>query len=102
MIALVLILIFSQKLGLELWLHNLFHEFYALHSYSLPSKDSPTLAKQQIKCNCLEDVFMPLLQTDAYLYQAPTRIFTNQLLSWYYPIISTRKVFSALRGPPTI
>src|SRR5580704_9560259 len=91
MIALAFILIFSQKFGLELWLHNLFHEFRALHSYSFSSKDGPGMEQLQVKCSCLEDTFMPLMQADAYLYQAPSSIFIAQLLCRYYPVISTDK-----------
>src|ERR1700730_2613858 len=100
MIALLFILIFSQKLGLELWLHNLFHEFRPLHTYAVSKKDRPSIEQQQVKCNCLEDVLMPLLKADAISYLAPTRIFTTLFLLRYYPVISANKVFSALRGPP--
>jgi hypothetical protein len=99
-VSFFLILAFSQKLGLELWLHNWLHGTTAFSSVSPPQGHKPLLQHQQIKCNCIDDALMPLMESDVVDYSPHPRpsipIFAATYSSW----LCVDKEFSALRGPP--
>ena len=99
-VSFFLILAFSQKMGLELWLHNWLHETTVIASVSPTQKGKPFLQHQKIKCSCIEDALMPLMESDVVDYIPHWRfsvaIFEETYSSW----LSLDKEFSALRGPP--
>jgi hypothetical protein len=99
-VSFFLILAFSQKLGLELWLHNWLHGTTATTSVARLKGDKPLLQNQLIKCHCLDDTLMPLIGTDMVDHgpvQCPfAPVFATTFSSW----LSVSQEFSALRGPP--
>ena len=99
-VSFFLILAFSQKMGLELWLHNWLHETTVTASAAPTQGHKPVLQHQVTKCNCIDDALNPLLESDMVDYKAIQRpslpIFTAIYSSW----LSVEKGFSPLRGPP--
>ena len=96
LIAFSLILVFTQKLGLRLWLHDFLHA----HSISHSSLRGFHFDPSPQKCNCIEDLMTPM--SPAERIEACVRIssffsITNIELSFFYPV--TFYVIS-LRGPP--
>jgi hypothetical protein len=103
-VSFFLILAFSQKLGLELWLHNWLHETTIASSVGpgiAAQKGKPLFQNHRVKCTCIDDALMPLTETDIVDYnplrQPPKSIFANSYSSW----LSVDKEFSSLRGPPS-
>ena len=99
-VSFFLILAFSQKMGLELWLHNWLHETTVTASGAPTQGHKPVLQHQVIKCNCIDDALNPLLESDTVDYKAIQRpslpIFAAIYSSW----LSIDAAFPALRGPP--
>ena len=95
-VAFVLVLAFSQRLGLNLWMHHWYHEASASRV-----ADKPGLPHWEIRCDCFDDAFMPMEQADTFKLQAPRSGF--QLLEWpnLPGVIYSVPLLSSLRGPPS-
>ena len=100
-VSFFLILLFSQKMGLELWLHNWLHETTVTKSVNPTSKDESSLQHQRVSCNCIDDALNPLMEADIVdLNTSPEstiQLFAVAYSSW----LSAETRFSSLRGPPT-
>jgi hypothetical protein len=101
-VSFFLILAFSQKMGLELWLHNWLHETSVTASVGPTQKGKPAFQHQRIKCTCIDDALMPLMASatvDYSPHQQPSiSIYATTYTSW----LSVDQEFSALRGPPSV
>jgi hypothetical protein len=99
-VSFFLILAFSQKMGLELWLHNWLHETTVAASVSSAHKGRPVLQHLQIRCNCIDDALNPIVESGLIVYNANQQpsipIFAAIYSSW----LSVDTAFPALRGPP--
>ncbi|HLX65369.1 MAG TPA: hypothetical protein VKR41_00190 [Puia sp.] len=96
MIAVLLLLVFSQKAGLRLWMHNWLHEGKIAHSRSASGSES-----LKLNCDCFDDAMMPLLESTLIVLPEPVREFTTLMVDRYSAILSADKVFYSLKGPPT-
>jgi hypothetical protein len=95
-IAVILLLVFSQKAGLRMWMHNWLHESKMAHSRT--ASGSETL---KLNCDCYDDAMMPLLESPLIIVPEPVRQFTTLMVNRHSPILSADKVFYSLKGPPT-
>jgi hypothetical protein len=95
--ALFFMLIFLQKTGAGLILHNLLHT----------NKQTADTAQQDnsnteasYACNCLNDFLTPFVDADEPVIFAVIEkpVAEVEFFSWYIPFYSP--VFSSLRGPP--
>jgi len=95
--ALALILVFTQKLGLGIWMHNWFHETKVLKGQPLPDID-----KLSANCHCIDDFLVPLVETPAVIAAAPERAF--QIIPCVYRTFHSTFTYSfaSLRGPPAV
>jgi hypothetical protein len=99
-VSLLLILVFLQKLGLELWLHNLLHETTTIHAVASGDKGKPVVAHQAFQCSCLEDVLMPFTETDRFVaVPTPKQLIAVFVNSYSFHSAADRE-YSSLRGPP--
>ena len=74
-IALALVLVFTQKLGLRLWMHHWLHETKALSTSKDAHLDKPN-------CDCIDDFLMPLTNSDIIELPPPTKTKARSLLSF--------------------
>ena len=96
--AFFLILVFSQKAGAGLFLHNFFHS-------SIAKNES---AKQQHKqekgfsyaCTCVDDFLLPYTAADEPVYSLNVLAFATPLTFFEEPIPFYSSVLYFLRGPP--
>jgi hypothetical protein len=95
-IALILLLVFSQKLGLRLWMHHWVHESRALHSATVPNA-----ASLHLKCDCIDDAMMPLEGSPLIALDVPTRKATILRAVYLPPFSAAEKLFYSLKGPPS-
>ncbi|HXB95943.1 MAG TPA: hypothetical protein VNU70_12325, partial [Puia sp.] len=77
-VSFFLILAFSQRLGLELWLHNWLHETTVTASVGPTQKGKALLQHQRVKCNCIDDALMPLMESDVVDY-SPHQQLSNAI-----------------------
>ncbi len=96
--AFILILVFSQKTGTGLFLHNL------LHSNTANTNDQQQEDENgkhfNYTCSCIDDFLMPFAETAAQDYAQPVFAFINSVTFFkeHFPFHTT--IFSSLRGPP--
>jgi len=96
--AILLILIFSQKSGTGLFLHNLLHKQNIIAEHrDKEDQDSKDLG---YACTCIDDFLIPF-------DEAPETAYSQPLLHPDVPVAYTIEqflihtpVFSSLRGPP--
>lgn len=100
-VSLLLILVFLQKLGGELWVHDWLHENRESPAAAMAGKGKLVVQHQRIICNCLADAMMPMVQTDPVFFERGSIKLTDVFLTHYTSFLSIDKEFSSLRGPPT-
>jgi hypothetical protein len=99
-VSFFLILIFFQKMGLELWLHNWLHETTVATSVNTAQKGKASLQHQRVRCNCIDDALSPLMEADVVDYDAPPQPPLRLVPTVYFSWLSADGEFSSLRGPP--
>ena len=95
MVAAILLLVFTQKAGLRLWMHNWLHESRIAHSQSAQGADNLTL-----RCDCFDDAMMPLLESPVFVVPVPTRVYATFTVDPHATILSADKIYYSLKGPP--
>jgi hypothetical protein len=94
-IAILLLLVFSQKIGLGIHLHNWLHI-----NNCKPSSSQPAANTISYNCNCIDDFSMPFAEPAtevATIISIPHQSFISfyiQPLSIFFP------VYNSLRAPP--
>ena len=94
-IAFFLLLLFSQKLGLRLWVHHWLHEPKIAQSSHLPSSE-----KIQAGCDCIEDALMPLTGSSLIVLSVPISTGTLLMAGYRPPFSAVEEIFYSLKGPP--
>ena len=97
-VAIFLIAAFAQKLSIGLYLHNWLHENkkHVTLSYNCQAVD-----KCHAKCNCIDDVLMPLIGSKNIDEVKSPQLFFSTLLNHYrFFLISAAETFHEQRGPP--
>ena len=98
LISFFLLIAFSQKLGLRVWMHHWLHETKSVQNFSRASYTS----NWQIKCDCAENALMPLTSSPDFELSAPVKIFTGFVYTNYEPsYFSVIQLFPSLKGPPS-
>jgi hypothetical protein len=99
-IAFSLLLVFTPKLGLRVWMHHWFHETKNVQNLPVTGTSSSSL---QIKCDCAEDALMPLTEAQVFHLPACLDTFTGFIHDDYHSSIFTAvKHFPSLKGPPPV
>jgi hypothetical protein len=96
--TLLLILVFSQKMGMSLYLHNW------LHATKQHSPSSKPVSSQEIQfaCGCINDFNLPLIETTLPALQLPVTTVTIPHAAPVFSIPTVFKYFHSLRAPPAI
>ena len=96
--ALLLMLVFSQKMGMSLYLHNW------LHAPKQHSTSSTPLSGQEIQfaCGCINDFNLPFTETTVPALEVPVITVTRPQGAPVFTIPAVFKYFHSLRAPPTI
>jgi hypothetical protein len=94
--TLVLILVFSQKMGMGLYLHNW------LHSSTQHTTSSKPISGQEIQfaCGCINDFNLPFTETTVPELQAPVIVVHKPHADPVYTFPAVSKYFRSLRAPP--
>lgn len=92
----LLLLVFSQKIGVGLFLHNLLHKETAVGKFS----NNSTNKEVSFACNCIDDFLMPLEEAEEpVVFPA---IIVHQAHEPFFETIITDNspLHFSLRGPP--
>ena len=98
--AVLLIMVFIQKMGLGLFLHAWLHENPIGLTNDLKN---PATHLQQVRCSCIEDAMIPFAGADSSIViSTPVTFFFsyNNPLRVLYS--SSEQIYYSLRGPPSI
>jgi len=94
--AIILLLLFSQKAGVELYLHNWLH---TNNSKQLP-QHTPGKNVVSYSCNCLDDFSMPFAENVEPLAQTIFSTEVEFVAFQKFSAPSSSIFFYSLRGPP--
>ena len=98
--AFFLLLVFSQKAGAGLFLHNFFH------SSIVNNKSTEQEHKQEkgfsYACTCVDDFLLPFTAAEEPLYSLPVPAFATPFTFFKESVPFHPSVLSFLRGPPAI
>jgi hypothetical protein len=94
--TLLLILVFSQKMGMSLYLHNW------LHATKQHSATSSPLSGQEIQfaCGCIDHFNLPLTETTVPELQVPVTTVHHAFAEPVFSVPAVSKYFHSLRAPP--
>ena len=100
-IAILLLFLFVEKVGLRLFLHNRLHQS-TISAVSSKQKNTPKQSISQQDCGCLDDFFIPLSQTEEAALPLPNIAYIDTIASFKYDCIQPSPTYSIqLRGPPS-
>jgi hypothetical protein len=93
--AIILLALFSLKMGTGLLLHNLFHNV---------SRDHSKKAENDLNyaCNCIDDFLMPFAESEVPELSQPIVYLQEFILNPACPVLSSEILFYSLRGPPAL
>ncbi len=94
-IALILLLVFTQKMGLRLWMHHWVHESRVQHAVGVPNA-----ASVHLKCDCIDDAMMPMVGSSLIALDVPVQAVVVLPAAYLPPFSAAEKVFYSLKGPP--
>ena len=96
--TLVFMLVFSQKMGMSLYLHNW------LHAATQHSTSSEPVTSQEIQfaCGCINDFNLPFIETIVPDIQAPVIAVNRPHATPAFSIPVIYKYYHSLRAPPKI
>ena len=98
-IAVLLLFLFIEKVGLRLFIHTHLHQTTSNVSTAKNKADGKSISQQD--CGCLDDFFIPLTQVEEAILPSPTITYILIIASARYNCIYTSSVYSSwLRGPP--
>lgn len=90
--AILLLVLFSQKIGVGVYLHNWLHNSTA--------KESPAAANTSLHCNCIDDFSTPLTTTDTEITIPALSVYNEQHFYFQRSFTSFQKIYHSLRAPP--
>jgi len=100
-ISFLLILIFTQKLVLGLWVHNWLHEPRGNRSWVFVKDGKASPEVRPVNCHCIEDALMPLINPNPFGYQGHQPHPVVILLVARSAAFTRDEMIPALRGPPS-
>ena len=94
-IAVLLLLVFSQKAGLRLWMHHWLHESKSITATATPDSD-----KLHLACDCFNQLLVPLQETSIFILTIPVQKATELGSAPQSSTPDTEEVYYSLKGPP--
>lgn len=95
-IVFLLLLVFFQQIGAELYIHNLLHKDKA----QTHSRHNEAAKEISFACNCVDNFLTPFIEADEWVVEQPPTIYAAVTDPFTEEIYFTSIIFSPLRGPP--
>jgi hypothetical protein len=96
--AIFLLLVFLQKTGAALFVHNLFHQQVA----ATTEKQRSQSAELSYACSCIDDFHLPFEPASVFVYAAPFIEHHSFSVTFTEQVFVTAFSYSSLRGPPAL
>jgi hypothetical protein len=97
-IAFFLLIVFSQKAGAGLLLHNIFHDNVVNNKIHIQGhKDQNRIAYH---CACIDDLLMPFNSSKEVVYSIPVFAYSAPAIIFDESISFHPFIYTLLRGPP--
>ena len=97
-ITLFLILVFSQKMGMSLYLHNWLHA-----AKQHPDSSNPLSGDEiQFACGCIDHFNLPLTETAVPAIHTPVTTVHHSFAEPVFSIPVVFQYFHSLRAPPAL
>ena len=93
-----MLIVFSQKAGAGLFLHNLLHT-----ASTSPDRTAQGDEEQQgfnYNCSCADDFMMPFTSSDEIIFAVPLTVTPTPVNFFTEAVLFSTAIFSSLRGPP--
>ena len=97
--AFLLIIVFSQKAGAGLFIHELFHTDKTSTEFPLQSDGKN---QSGYACTCIDDFLMPFVEADEQVCIQPLSVPASPFTSFSDDIPFVATIHSSLRGPPAV
>jgi hypothetical protein len=96
--ALLLMLVFSQKMGMSLYLHNW------LHAAKQHSATPTPFSGQEIQfaCGCIDHFSLPLTETAVPELRVPVTMVHHSFAEPVFSVQAVSRYFHSLRAPPVV
>jgi len=99
LLALLLLLLFAEKAGVRLWLHDYLHVNAASQRFLEDGTGAPKI--QSISCDCLDDFSMPMTEAEAAILPQPViRQHVVFKVQYNSPLFAVQIYSGLLRAPP--
>jgi hypothetical protein len=96
-----LLLVFSQKVGGGLFLHNLLHG-EDTGNLSQPFKQDANSKEISYACNCIDDFSLPFTETEEITLPVPVIEYVHPRTDFVAGITYRALIAAHLRGPPAL
>lgn len=96
-----LLLVFSQKVGAGLFLHNLLHT-QDTSLAAQPSKQDGKTKEISFACNCIDDFLMPFTEAEEISLPVPVASYDQPRPDLVAGITFRPVIVANLRGPPSL
>jgi hypothetical protein len=96
--AIFMLLVFLQKTGAGLFVHNLFHQ----QGTAPTEKQNEQSTELSYACSCMDDFLLPFEPASAIAYAAPFIQYQSFTTTFAAQLIITAVPYSSLRGPPAL
>jgi len=93
--AIILLLVFTQKVGVGLYLHNWLHTNNCQQSSPIGSNVTG------YACSCVDDFSMPFAEPIAEIVSSVPVLHQSFISSYIQPVLTFSRIFNSLRAPPT-
>jgi hypothetical protein len=96
--TILLLLVFTQKMGVGLYLHNW------LHASQQHATSSKPISGQEIQfaCGCINDFNLPFTEVTVPTIEVPVTIVNQPHRAPIFAVPAVYKYFHSLRAPPVI
>jgi hypothetical protein len=98
----LLLLVFSQKMGAGLFLHNLLHSQDEAQPFQSPKQNDANSKSISFACNCIDDFLIPFQGAEEIILPQPLLTHIESPVYFDAGVVPGPSVTADLRGPPAL
>ncbi len=98
----LLLLVFSQKMGAGLFLHNLLHSQDTDQPFQSSKQEGSSNKTISFACSCIDDFLIPFQASEEIILPQPLITYAQAPVHFDAGIIVRASVTADLRGPPSL
>jgi hypothetical protein len=98
----LLLLVFSQKMGAGLFLHNLLHSQDMDQPFQSSKQDNANGKSISFACNCIDDFLIPFQGNEEIVLPQPIIAHAQSPVHFDAGAVPGARITADLRGPPAL